>query len=31
VKSRLFRARRTLQKSLIDYAADAGLIQDASA
>jgi RNA polymerase sigma-70 factor (ECF subfamily) len=31
VKSRLFRARRRLQESLIDYAADAGLIQDASA
>jgi RNA polymerase sigma-70 factor (ECF subfamily) len=31
VKSRLFRARRRLQERLIDYAADAGLIQDASA
>jgi RNA polymerase sigma-70 factor (ECF subfamily) len=31
VKSRLFRARRRLQESLIDYAADAGLVQDASA
>ncbi|HUF68187.1 MAG TPA: sigma-70 family RNA polymerase sigma factor [Longimicrobiales bacterium] len=31
VKSRLFRARRRLQEQLIDYAADVGLIQDASA
>lgn len=31
VKSRLFRARRILQKRLIDLAADAGLVQDASA
>ena len=31
VKSRLFRARRRLQESLIDYAADAGLTRGASA
>jgi RNA polymerase sigma-70 factor (ECF subfamily) len=31
VKSRLFRARRRLQERLIEYATDAGLIQDASA
>jgi RNA polymerase sigma-70 factor (ECF subfamily) len=30
VKSRLFRARRRLQESLIDHAAEAGLIQDGS-